>query len=291
MNTSISSEITHRTGPHQSETIDAVLALRSNTDLADVEPAEDDTETFLRELTAETLAHRALHHPYLKALAEGSVPDLEWALRDFSKLYYGYSGQFIRYLTLAISRLDSGAHRRALIENLMEESGQLDDGELNLLASIGISADWVKGIPHPELFRRFQTSIGSVAFADTDPDGIDAICWRESFLSLLAGGSPVEAIGAIGLGTEGVVRYIYEYFVRSIERYGKLHPSEYVFFTMHALIDDRHGETLLQIARDLCVDTRARYDLRKGMRKALNMRVLFWDAMYERAMARPRISA
>jgi hypothetical protein len=66
MNTSISSEITHRTGPHQSETIDAVLALRSNTDLADVEPAEDDTETFLRELTAEALAHRALHHPYPK---------------------------------------------------------------------------------------------------------------------------------------------------------------------------------------------------------------------------------
>lgn len=59
-----------------------------------------EADVFFQSLIAQSLDHRAVQHPYLQALANGSVPDLEWALRDFAKQYFGYSTHFTRYLTL-----------------------------------------------------------------------------------------------------------------------------------------------------------------------------------------------
>jgi thiaminase len=70
-----------------------------------VTPALSTSQVFLNELTATSLAHRAIRHPYLQDLAEGSLPDLRFALADFAYHYYGYSAHFPRYLTAVISRL------------------------------------------------------------------------------------------------------------------------------------------------------------------------------------------
>ena len=240
-------------------------------------------ESYLEELIQEALSHRAVCHPYLTDLANGNLPDLKWAIHDFAAQYPGYCAHFPRYLTMVISKLDSPEHRMTLMQNLIEESGMLDDEEIAVLVDHGIDPDWVQGIPHPKLFERFQQAVDVHDTHEHTDDALEVVCWRESFYHLLADGSPAEAVGAIGLGTENVVNKIYSPIIRAIERMGTLDRREYVFFELHCEVDEDHHEALLKIAHDFADDPQNRLDLRKGMLKALGLRAMFWDWMHDRA--------
>jgi pyrroloquinoline quinone (PQQ) biosynthesis protein C len=237
---------------------------------------------FVDGLAAQALSHQAVQHPYLRALAWGELPDTRWALRDFGRQYYAYSAHFPRYLTAVISKLENPAHRMALMENLTEESGQYEQEELDELAAIGIAPEWIVGLPHPELFRRFRRALG-VMDDDAAPEAIEVVCWREQFLAILANGSAAEALGALGLGTETIVQTIYQPFVDAIGRIGmSLHDS--VFFPLHTAVDDHHQATLRDIAIDLAATEQGRLDLAKGMQKALALRCSFWSWLHQRAL-------
>jgi pyrroloquinoline quinone (PQQ) biosynthesis protein C len=233
-------------------------------------------------LASQALRHQAVRHPYLTALALGELPDQLSALRDFARQYYAYSAHFPRYLTAVISKLDNPAHRNALMENLTEESGHYEQEELDVLAAIGIAPEWIVGLPHPELFRRFRRALG-VMDADSCPEAIEVVCWREQFLAILTGGSAAEALGALGLGTETIVQTIYQPFVRAIERIG-MDPRDSVFFPLHTAVDDHHQATLRDIAIDLASTAQGRLDLTKGMQKALALRCSFWSWLHQRAL-------
>jgi pyrroloquinoline quinone (PQQ) biosynthesis protein C len=240
------------------------------------------SELFVMGLAKESLRHRAVRHPYLKALAEATLPDMAWSLRDFARHYYGYSAHFPRYLTTVISRLENPIHRKALLENLMEESGVYDDGEFAALAAQGIERKWIDGIPHPLLFERFSDALGVDLELTAEHDQV--VCWRELFLQILAFGSPAEAVGAFGLGTENIVRVIYEPLVTAINHLQGLSPRDTVFFPLHTTVDDHHQATLQAISTDFAHSQSGRLGLRRGMLKSLQLRTAFWDWLYERAM-------
>lgn len=244
------------------------------------------TDAYLERLTREAVSHPAVSHPYLTDLAEGHLPDPQWAIRDFAIHYPGYSDHFPRYLTAVISKLDSPEHRQTLMQNLIEENGMLDNEEMAILLEHGIDPEWVLGIAHPKLFERFQHAIGATKCAMNDDDAIEVVCWRESFYNLLLSGSPAEAIGAIGLGTENIVSSIYKPIIQAISRLGTIDRRDYVFFELHCEVDEDHHEALLGIARDLADSQVNRIDLRKGMLKALGLRSRFWDWMHDRAKKR-----
>lgn len=251
---------------------------------ARLERTSDDRnlDAVLAALSDEARGHRAVRHRYLQALADGAVPDLRWALADFARHYFGYSAHFPRYLTTVISRLERPEHRAALLDNLTEESGDYGADEYAELAAHGVERAWIEGIPHPRLFQRFRRALG-VDDSALEDDAVEVVCWREMFLSVLAGGSLAEAIGALGLGTETVVRDLYQPLVRAIARLD-LDPADTVFFPLHTAVDDHHQATLLAIARDHARTPAGRADVAKGMRKALALRASFWDWLYERAL-------
>lgn len=237
-------------------------------------------EAYVDSLVAEALAHRANKHPYLLALADDALPDSRQALTDFARIYYGYTAHFPRYITAAISRLDDPAHRKALIENLTEESGRYGEEELRQLEAVGIARDWIDGVPHPELFRRFREALG--VGGNDGTDDIEVVCWREMFYNTIAHGTPSEAIGALGLGTETIVSTIYAHIVQALDRL-PLAPESVVFFPLHCTVDDAHHETLKRIAIDHAHSEEGRRGLHLGMRKALQLRCGFWDYLLERA--------
>ena len=240
-------------------------------------------DSYLGDLVQEALSHPGVCHPYLTDLAEGNLPDLKWAIRDFAVQYPGYCAHFPRYLTIVISKLDSPEHRMTLMQNLIEESGMLDDEEIEVLVEHGIDPDWVQGIAHPKLFERFQQAVDVLDSHEHTDDVLEVVCWRESFYHLLSNGSAAEAVGAIGLGTENVVNKIYTPIIRAIKRLGTIDRRDSVFFELHCEVDEDHHEALLKIARDFVDIPQNRLDLRKGMLKALGLRAMFWDWMHDRA--------
>jgi len=234
-------------------------------------------------LAAEALQHRAVHHPYLRGLAEGAF-DTRAALADFAQHYHGYSAHFRRYLTTVVNRLESEAHREALLENLSEESGRYPEEDLEILEGIGIERSWIEGIPHPKLFERFCRAVG--VEPGRQKEAVKVVCWRDMLLAILRHGSPAEAIGAIGLGTENIVRAIYQPICVALARVPELGEEDTVFFPLHTAVDDHHQETLQRIAIDLASTPRGLRDLASGMRKALALRCTFWDWLEQRARAR-----
>jgi hypothetical protein len=159
----------------------------------------------MQELIDEALNHRAINHPYLLALKNGEFSNNKEILKDFAAQYGAYSSWFPRYLTAVISKLENPTHREHLLDNLAEESGRLHEEDIEAVAALGIKEEWVQGIPHPKLFRRFQDAMG---VDKGQSNGIEVEIWRESFLSLVQDGSATAAVGAIGLGTETIVKFI-----------------------------------------------------------------------------------
>lgn len=239
-------------------------------------------EQFVDGLIDEATSHRAAKHPYLDSLSSGSLPDMRAAIVDFARIYYAYTAHFPRYLTAAISRLDDASQRRALVENLTEESGSYHESDLAQLERAGIRREWIDGIPHPELFRRFREALG--ISGDDGIDDIEAVCWREMFYDTIAHGSAAEAIGALGLGTETIVKTIYAHIFEALRRL-PMAADEIVFFPLHCTVDDAHHETLRRIAIDFARSEQGRRGLRLGMRKALLLRSGFWDYLFERAQS------
>lgn len=240
--------------------------------------------TSIADLVEESLSHRAVNHPYLRALSDGDLPDTRWALTDFARHYYGYSLHFPRYLTTVIAKLEIAAHRNSLLENLTEESGIYGEEEYAELAAVGVEREWIEGIPHPQLFQRFREAAGITAPYAQDGEAIELICWRESFLGTLTYGSAAEALGSLGLGTENIVSTIYVPFVKALSR-TSFAPRDTVFFPLHTAVDDHHQAALEEISLHFAALPSGKGDLRRGMIKALSLRSSFWDWMYERALA------
>jgi hypothetical protein len=156
----------------------------------------------MENLVSEALNHRAVKHPYLKALANGEFDNMEAVLKDFASQYGFYSSWFPRYLTAVISKLENPEFRNHLLDNLSEESGHLHEEDMIAVRELGILDEWVQGVPHPLLFRRFQNAMG----VDTNEmPGIEVEIWRDSFLSLIQNGSAVGAVGAIATPPPAII--------------------------------------------------------------------------------------
>jgi pyrroloquinoline quinone (PQQ) biosynthesis protein C len=243
-------------------------------------------QNYVEELCEQALNHRALNHPYLKRLIAGDVPDVQSALRDFAFQYSPYCFDFIRYLTATISQLEDEKHRKSLMKNLTEETGQIDDENAALLNTIGIELEWVNKVPHTELFKRYLDACGvDGEFQKQNAYSDEALIWRELFYSVCSREGPCRALGAIGLGTENIVKYIYHPFIQAIKNHLDISLRDRVFFDLHAALDDQHGDALTDIAIDYASIEGNRKLLKEGMLMALGIRSAFFDTLQDRALA------
>jgi len=244
---------------------------------------------FLSQLIDESLSHPALNHPWLTAVASGSFADMAWVLRDYAWHYQGYSSWFPYYLKAVIENLDREDHKALLEENLREEKGVLGVDDREALREVGIDPATVSGVPHPELFRRFCRAMG------LDSDALTDIApatkrWRNKFRRFLENTSAAGAVGALGLGTESVVKPIYQQILAGIQKVPFLTRQDYVFFELHCLVDDQHQADLFAVATDLCDTRESREEVREGMLTALDLRCELWDLLYQRASSHRRVS-
>jgi pyrroloquinoline quinone (PQQ) biosynthesis protein C len=245
-------------------------------------PREDvDASMGIARLRSEALAHRAVSHPYLHALAHGELPAPAAAVLDLTYQYHAYSSWFQRYLTAVISQLDEPAHRAMILHNLSEECGALDEDERAALEQAGIPLQWVDGVPHGALYERFLRASGLRRHAEPLCD--EVLVWRTQLLQACSHAGARVAVGALGLGTELIVSQLYRPILQAIQRFLDIAPRDRVFFDLHCSVDDEHGEVLERLAVELVRSPRELEEVRLGMLTALTLRSAFFDAMWRRA--------
>lgn len=228
---------------------------------------------FVDALCEDAFAHPAVNHPYLKRLADGDLPDVGAALRDYCHQYYFYSAQFPAYLEGVIGGLESPAHRKVLVENLEEERGHGAAGN-------------PEHVPHTELFQRFRRAAGvSPEYEARNTACTTALAWRDLFLQKCRSRQPGVGLGAIGIATEMVVSTIYRYLHQAVSRHTAMKPDDYVFLTLHLDCDDQHAADLKQVSIELAERQETREALRFGVLSSLNLRNAFWDVMLARAVS------
>jgi len=232
----------------------------------------------MEELELQAKEHSAVHHPYLDQLSAGFPNNPNKAIAYFASQYAHYSAWFPKYLHAVIGKLSDPQHKEHLLENLREEAGQLNEEEQLALQELNIHLDWVLGIAHPVLFDRFKSTI---CLNETWEMQNAVNSWRTNFLNYLENCSELEAVGAIGLGTESIVKHFYKSIISAIEKHTQLTLEEYVFFPLHTEVDDEHGKTLLRISEELVQkNENGLHMLKKGMQTALDLRAKFWSELH-----------
>jgi len=236
---------------------------------------------YVQELQSFAADSLAANHPLLVALANGDFRDPSRALRGFLGQYYHYSRRFTRYLAGVSAQLEAPEHRAALIGNSAEEVGRIDAEAERELRSAGIDpAD--AAFPHPELFQRFLRAI------DVDPRNghahaplLATSAWIETFHGICSQSGEAQAVGALGIATEGIVPGMYRYVLRAIGRsFPSLSKRDRVFFDLHATVDDEHAEVLRDIAAALAATAGERRALALGTLRALQARETFFGELY-----------
>ncbi len=233
---------------------------------------------FIKRISAEALDSAAANHPYLRAMREGDFPNVDLAFKDFAFQYGLYSARFIHYVSALIENLSDDGHKQILLTNIAEEQGDTHGIELppDVLAS-------VIGLPHTNLYRRFQEALGVNAdYQEPMPQCQTGLLWSEQFLQLCEMNACV-GVGAIGIGTELIVSSVYNQILEGLKAHSNLTMTQRVFFDLHSECDEEHAAQMILIAEDLAVDRSACEQIEYGVKMAINMRVMFWDKMLERA--------
>jgi len=223
---------------------------------------------------------RAVAHPLLSAIAHGQFVDLAGAIRRLLTEYYYYSHRFTRYLAAATASLEKPEHRSALVGNSAEEAGHMDAEHIADLRAAGIDPRDAAA-PHPELFRRFLVAVGldRTEMLDRTPH-LATVAWVDTMEELYRHAPQEQAIGALGIATEGIVRPMYQKLLAGIARaWPDLTAADRIFFDLHAAVDDQHAGVLRGIAVALAANPAARRRVASGVLRAISARVQFFDEM------------
>lgn len=240
--------------------------------------------------------HPALNHPYLSCMRGDSnalnLPNFPAAILDFAKNYAIYHKYLPSILSFALGKIQSEKHIAELIISLSHEEGVLSENDIENLAEIGVRKEWVYGIPHDVLFDCFMTNLqnktpteGDFTLGNTAPGEN----FNEAICSLIGHYDCSEAclIGALSIGTESTLKYIYPSIISAIERHiPEMTINEYVYLPLHTTVDDVHCEVLNDIGRDIlsCLPLSSELEFVHGALTALDARSVLWDALLERAL-------
>lgn len=222
-------------------------------------------EQFFKELNAECQNHIAVKgHPFLQKFSAGKVPPE--GIKKFAEQYYLFSRWFTRYLAAIVSNIPDEGARRPLVQNLWEEIG-LEQSESS----------------HPNLFRRFVKAAGVDMASLEETDALP--CTRvfiDEYLFICREGHFLEAMGAMGPGTEAVVPYFYKPIWEGLKKSGKFSKDDIFFFEAHIELDVEHGLNIQNAIMPYADKEENQKLIAAGAKRILDVRTVLWDGL-ERA--------
>jgi pyrroloquinoline-quinone synthase len=106
---------------------------------------------FFHRLEASIAKYDLLCHPFYQAWSAGELTRED--LREYAQHYYHHVEAFPSYLAELALRLDEGDLRRAVLANMCDEKGRVEDGTT--------SGSRKAAVPHSELWLDFAEGMGA----------------------------------------------------------------------------------------------------------------------------------
>jgi quercetin dioxygenase-like cupin family protein/pyrroloquinoline quinone (PQQ) biosynthesis protein C len=205
-------------------------------------------------------------HPFwenrlFRACQEGAL-GLEDLKLVFSQ-YFFYSQSFTRLLAGLMANCEDDYFRARISENLWEEGGGTEPEKR-----------------HAEIFRTFLRQglgiedLAAIEYADFTRHFV------AEYVDFCLSSEPAATAAFLSLGTEGIVKRMYQVFVKALLGAG-VAEKHLVFFRIHIDCDDGHALTLEEMMlsyrsapgwRETCV---------RAMNRALSLRQRFFENLFE----------
>ncbi len=229
-----------------------------------ITPIVPGPKEYLESLEEEIRLHPAMNHPFLKKFSGGKLT-LD-RIRIFARQYYLYSRWFTRYVSAVIANMPDERPRAYLVENLYQESGEGDPQQ-----------------SHPAIFRRFLTALrlDAAEVERTEPLPETRLFIHE-YLYVCSNGHFLEALGALGPGTESIVPYIYHPIYEGLRKEPLLNEEDVEFFTLHMRLDVEHSANIKEALLEYAVTSENQALIRQGAMEILGARTVLWNGL-ERA--------
>jgi pyrroloquinoline-quinone synthase len=196
--------------------------------------------------------------PFLRRCKSGEISREELYL--FVQQHQIYSRCFTRFLAALLVNMENDDHRLALTHNLFDEMGLGDAGNL----------------PHAKLYLDMMANMGLMPSTSTLPSTQRLV---DTMFECCRSRNYMVGLGALCLGAEGIVPFIYQRIVDGFLAVGE--PlANLQFFTLHIDCDDDHAETMNEIiAWELQKSPSALLDLHYGADKMIQARIEFFDGL------------
>lgn len=218
-------------------------------------------QDYFEELEEEIRAHPALNHPFLEKFRQGKL-SLD-RIRLFARQYYLYSRWFGRYISAIVANMPDEYPRAFLIKNLYQEHGEGNPDNT-----------------HPAMFRRFMRALrlDSQEIEETEPLPEMRLFIHE-YLLISRECHFLEAMGALGPGTESIVPYIYRPIYEGLKKEPSLKGDDIEFFALHMTLDIEHSANIKEALLQYAEKEQNQRLIRQGAMAALSARTVLWNGL------------
>jgi pyrroloquinoline-quinone synthase len=217
------------------------------------------TQDFAETLDAIIDERSLLKHPFYQAWNAGTLP-LE-SLRDYAKQYFHFEAAFPTFLSSIHARMEPGAARQAVLENLWDE----EHGAQNHLA-LWLSFCESLGLDEAEV-RASEPSAETRELVD-------------GFRTACAEGSVAEGLATL-YAYESQAPHVAETKINGLRAfYGFEDPKGYEFFSVHRDIDVYHSQAERDVIVAAATTSQARAGLEEATRAAAGRLWRFLDGAY-----------
>ncbi len=219
-------------------------------------------------------------HPWSDAWVSGRLN--RHLLGEWVKQHYHYVSNFPWWCGTVYANTKHQDVRELLLENMMEEEGFAGAEGFPTVKHTDLLLDFAE---HCGMSRREveQAQLNGELLPETL--GLQSWCFRQSYKP------DHEAVAGLLVGLESQVPQIYSRTTPPlIEKYG-FTEEEIVFFRLHIVADEEHGERGFQILERLADTDEKKAACLLVVREAALMRRLYLDGLYNKFLAPAQAAA
>ena len=137
-----------------------------------------------------------------------------------------------------------------------------------------------KSLTHPAIFRRFLKALGvSAEIVERNEAIPETRHMIAEYQDVCRNGHWLEAMGAMGPGTECVVPALYTFIEEGLARSGFLAREDYLFWTIHIHCDDGHGANIIKAISPFARTREDQQRITRGAGRVLDARATWFDGL------------